>query len=310
MRIVDGTGFQRVFNESPTLATYSSDAGERVSQILGTVEQLAVTGDDDLTVFDFGTIAVKGGTLRAFGDGTVYAMAGVVYAHDNVRVVAFGETKVVSYGSVSVTASDKVTVVAYERSRVTLRSFASATLHDYCQGSFHNFTRADLRDQAIGYGYDMAEVEIDGDHASLRARGSVRAQVHGSPSVWLAGNAAAHTSDDRTKFIVTTDNARIVPGTITHAADVSLAPSATPTVGYQNGGSPDADRATVSPRPHSAPTQTAAAAREFRDESSVTPVATAASPAGLESSSGDDPHVAGPLPDFGPEWRPLRPSGE
>ena len=307
MRIVDGTGYLREFNESPTLATYGSDTSERVSQILGTVDRLVIAGDDDLTIFDFDTITVKGGTLRAFGAGTIYATAGVVYAHDNVRVIAFGEAKVVAYGQVSVTASDKVTVFAYERSRVTLRSFATGTLHDYCQGSFHNFSRADLHDQAGGYGYDMCEVEVHGDHATFRGRGNTRAQVHGTPSVWLAGNATAHTSPEtRTDFIVATGSSRVLPDPITHASDVSLVPSTTPTVGYQNGGSPAADRATVATLPHSV-MEPAGSAPELRDHEGNTTSAVAGSPVDGESVTPEaGSQVAIPVADFGPEWRVLR----
>lgn len=310
MRVVDGTGFQAEFNESPTLATY---AHERISQICGHVERLALEDGDELTVFDFGTIVVRGGTLRAFGDGTVYAFGGVVYAHDEVRVLAFGQATVVAAGHTQTVAHDKVTFLGYERSRVTLRSFSSGELHDFAIGSFYNFTRGELHDNASGYSYDMTEIEVHGDHTALRGRGNTRVQINGTPAVRLAGNAVGHTAaGTRTQFIDTTDKARIESEPIVRAADVPLTPSGTPTAGYQTGGSPQADRATAAAGPQIERTLTPAAV--------PAPAASAAAPqrdtaipaqgaAASDTGGHDMPTPTGaavPLPDFGPEWRPLR----
>ena len=310
MKVVNATGFQGEFNESPTLATF---ADERVSQILGRVERLTIENGDDVTVFDFDTIVVRGGTLRAFGSGTVYVMSGLLYAHDEVRVIAFGEAKVVSYGRVPVIAHDKVTVVGYERSRITLRSFSSAELHDFAMGSFYNFTRASLHDNSSGYGYDMSEIDLDGDHTSLRGRGNARVQVNGTPAVRLAGNAVVHTAPaTRTQFIEASENSRIVSGPMTRAADVPLVPSTTPTTGYQSGGSPAADRASVVPEVHPAPAPVTDAPLSQTSQSVDIVQGSASEPAGdaAPSTSRASSGTPVPLPEFGQEWRPLRSSSD
>ncbi|WP_301851073.1 hypothetical protein [Rhodococcus pyridinivorans] len=309
MKIVDGTGYRGEFSDSPTLSAYA-DANERISQVLGSVDRLLISENDDLTVFDFGTIVVKGGTLRAFGSGTVYATGGVVYAHDEVRVLAFGSAKVTSHGRASVIACDKALVTGYEDCRITLRAYAQATLHDNCRGSFHNLSQASLHDMAQGYAYDMAVVDIHGDYATLRARGLSRVEVHGTPSVWLGGNSVAHTSPEtRVKFIAVTGNARVTAAPMTKPADVSLEPSPTPTRAYQEGGSPEADRATVAAASISASSPQPQNRVPDRAPSSDTqfPATEDGSPT---SKTTDTEKIAGeqdglPLADFGPEWRPL-----
>lgn len=244
MKIVDRDGFQSEFQESPKLSTYSDT---RVSRILGHVPRLSLTKNDDVTLYDFDVVTIDGGILRAFGKGTVYASGTAeVYAYDEVRVLAFDTAKVRGYGHASITCSGKATGVGYERSRLTFHNFASGELHDFCTGSFHNFAEGTVYDQANGYAYDTAIVEIHGNHTSVRARGRSSIDVHDTPAVWLAGSATAHVKDDtRTKFIVTTGKSTITPTPIVRPSSVTLTPSATPTQGYQEGGSPAEDLATV-----------------------------------------------------------------
>ncbi|MFZ2175220.1 MAG: hypothetical protein WAW17_14560 [Rhodococcus sp. (in: high G+C Gram-positive bacteria)] len=315
MNIVDGTGFQSEFHQSPTLANYSRGNDGRVSRILGHVPRLSVTDGDNVTVYDFDTITVDGGTLHAFGSGTVYATGtATVHAHDVVRVLAFDTATGIGYGHAAITCSDKATGIGYERSRLTLRDFSTGTLRDFSVGSFHNFTQGTIYDQGNGYAYDMAVIEIHGDHTSLRARGTARADVHDTPSVWLSGAATAHTSaETRIKFIVATEKACIITEPMTRPDDVELTLSVKPTLGYQNGGSPDEDRATLQPDLPPAPaelTPVAAPIAGFEPTpepeptgKDTTPTAEPAAPTSATSSMSG---IA--LADFGPKWHPLQSS--
>ncbi|MHD0294255.1 hypothetical protein [Rhodococcus qingshengii] len=319
MNNIDGTGFQTEFHQAPTLASFAAGSGH-LSRIAGHVPLLSLTNNDMLTVYDFDTIVIDGGRLTAFGSGTVYARGNAhVRAHDKVRVIAFDEASGELYGHSSGTFSDHSSAVGYERARLTFHDLSSGILQDFAVGSFHNFSTGTVHDQANANAYGSATIDIHGDHSSVRARQKSKVVIHGTPAVWLADEAVAHLPEGaKEKFIVKTGNAKLVRTPIVRADD-SLTPSATPTQGYQLGGSPTEDWATIqTPEAANLPTvpaiEEAAPTPELSIENTTFPATPVESELPDQVNAKDEPEPASatasgvPLADFGPTWFPLRPS--
>ena len=329
MNIVDGIGFQREFDESPTLVNYRKVHGGRVSQIRGYIPQLSVTNDDLITVYDFGTITIDGGILHAYGKGTVYASGTAkVYAHDEVRVLAFDDAEVRAYQQASVICNNKSSAVGFERSHLTLNDRSFGELRDISVGSFHNFSQGTIFDSARANAYDATIVEIYGDHASLRARGRSAVGVHGTPALWLGGSAIAHVEEStKSQFIIISEKASITQEPLNNPSKTELKVSDTPTLGYQKGGSPAEDHATVqAAAPLPAAQTNPAPATEAVPEPAVpaqAPVwvepentAPPTPPAVEDTAAPEEPTYAStltlptgtPLPQFGDAWTALKTS--
>ncbi|TQC45169.1 hypothetical protein EEB14_33390 [Rhodococcus sp. WS4] len=344
MTIDDGTAFEPEFSEFPTLARRYGRT-ELVSRVLGDVKNLLLDEGEysTVTVLSFQCILITSGTLHAFGSGTVYARHGAeVHAHDKVRVIAEGEVTAELHDNALGIGLQNCAMTAYDAAQITLRDFSKGVLHDNSRGKFFNFTQVQVNGNAQARIYDGVSAEIFGDHAAVRARGQSRVQItteRSGPSVLLSDDAKAFVpNEEARRWTTPADHPRIFVGESPRPDTVSL--EATPTEGYQKGGSPVKDReiearedasaaavgmaatpsavpapptvAAAAPSPPTVPTHAAIFVPALTQQAAfLAPQAAPGSASGptTPAAPDDDEAVAYEMPsvsDFGEGWRPLR----